>query len=235
MSLFRFKHFSIRQENSALKVGTDSMLLGSLVNTDSASYILDVGTGCGVLSLMLAQRFPNAFLSALEIDNDSCIDAQFNFTESTWSDRIELIHQDIFNFSSSLKYDLIISNPPFHFEEVKSENSRKNKAKRWTKSEFQQFYAKCTQLSHFQSDLYLIVPYLWQDEHLSMATSFGWQAHQKIIIHSSIEKQNSRVVFNFKRQIVNDCMLSEITIRNVDGTYTDDYIALTKEFHGVAL
>ena len=235
MSLFRFKHFSIRQENSALKVGTDSMLLGSLVNTDSASYILDVGTGCGVLSLMLAQRFPNAFLSALEIDNDSCIDAQFNFTESTWSDRIELIHQDIFNFSSSLKYDLIISNPPFHFEEVKSENSRKNKAKRWTKSEFQQFYAKCTQLSHFQSDLYLIVPYLWQDEHLSMATSFGWQAHQKIIIHSSIEKQNSRVVINFKRQIVNDCMLSEITIRNVDGTYTDDYIALTKEFHGVAL
>ncbi|MFM7300554.1 MAG: methyltransferase, partial [Crocinitomicaceae bacterium] len=94
MSVFRFKHFSIRQENSALKVGTDSMLLGSLVNADSPSNILDVGTGCGVLSLMMAQLYPNAFVSALEIDNDSCTDAQFNFTESAWSDRLVLINQD---------------------------------------------------------------------------------------------------------------------------------------------
>lgn len=235
MSVFRFKHFSIRQENSALKVGTDSMLLGSLVNADSPGYILDVGTGCGVLSLMMAQRFPNAFISALEIDNDSCIDAQLNFTESDWSDRLVLINKDFFEFSSSIKFDLIISNPPFHFEVVKSENSRKNKAKRWTKSEFQQFYGKCAELSHPQSDLYLIVPYLWHVEHLTLATSFGWQAHQKIIIHSSIEKQNSRVVINFKREIVNECMVSEITIRNIDGTYSDEYIVLTKEFHGVAL
>jgi len=211
------------------------MLLGSLVNADSPGYILDVGTGCGVLSLMMAQRFTNAFISALEIDNDSCIDAQFNFTKSVWSDRLELINQDFFEFCSLLKFDLIISNPPFHFEEVKSENSRKNKAKRWTKSEFQQFYSKCTELSHLRTDLFLIVPYLWQDEHLSMATLFGWQAHLKIIIHGKSDKQNSRVVINFKREIVNECMVSEITIRNVDGTYSDEYIVLTKEFHGVAL
>jgi tRNA1Val (adenine37-N6)-methyltransferase len=211
------------------------MLLGSLVNADSPGNILDVGTGCGVLSLMMAQRYPNAFVSALEIDNDSCVDALFNFTESDWSDRLVLINQNFFNFSSALKFDLIISNPPFHFEEIKSENERVNAAKRWTKLEFQQFYSSCAELSHPQSDLYLIVPYLWHEEHLSIATSFGWQAHQKIIIHSSIEKQNSRVLINFKREIVNECMVSEITIRNIDGTYSDEYIVLTKEFHGVAL
>lgn len=211
------------------------MLLGSLVNADSPGSILDVGTGCGVLSLMMAQRFPNAFISALEIDSDSCVDAQFNFTESDWSGRLVLINKDFFEFSSSIKFDLIISNPPFHFEVVKSENSRKNKAKRWTKSEFQQFYGKCAELSHPQSDLYLIVPYLWYEEHLSIATLCGWQAHQKIIIHSKSDKQNSRVVINFKRENINECMVSEITIRNVDGTYSDEYKALTKVFHGVAL
>ncbi len=211
------------------------MLLGSLVNADSPGYILDVGTGCGVLSLMMAQHFPNAFISALEIDNDSCVDAQFNFTESTWLDRLELIPKDFFEFSSSIKFDLIISNPPFHFEVVKSENSRKNKAKRWTKSEFQQFYGKCAELSHPQSDLYLIVPYLWYEEHLSIATLCGWQAHQKIIIHSKSDKQNSRVVINFKRENINECMVSEVTIRNFDGTYSDEYKALTKDFHSVAL
>jgi tRNA1Val (adenine37-N6)-methyltransferase len=233
LSVFRFKHFSIRQENSALKVGTDSMLLGSLVNADSPGYILDVGTGCGVLSLMMAQRYPNAFVSALEIDNDSCVDAQFNFAESDWSDRLVLINKDFFNFRSALKFDLIISNPPFHFEEVKSENERVNAAKRWTKLEFQQFYSSCAELSQPQSDLYLIVPYLWHEEHLSIATLFGWQAHQKIIIHSKSDKQNSRVVINFKRQIVSDCMVSEITIRKIDGTYSEEYKSLTKNFHGV--
>ena len=211
------------------------MLLGSLVNADSPGSILDVGTGCGVLSLMMAQRFPNAFISALEIDSDSCVDAQFNFTESDWSDRLVLINKDFFEFSSSIKFDLIISNPPFHFEVVKSENSRKNKAKRWTKSEFQQFYGKCAELSHPQSDLYLIVPYLWYEEHLSIATLCGWQAHQKIIIHSKSDKQNSRVVINFKRENINECMVSEVTIRNFDGTYSDEYKALTKDFHSVAL
>ncbi|MFM7636783.1 MAG: tRNA1(Val) (adenine(37)-N6)-methyltransferase [Crocinitomicaceae bacterium] len=233
LSVFRFKHFSIRQENSALKVGTDSMLLGSLVNADSPCNILDVGTGCGVLSLMMAQRYPNAFVSALEIDNDSCIDAKFNFTESAWSDRLVLINQNFFNFSSALKFDLIISNPPFHFEEVESENERVNTAKRWTKLEFQQFYSSCAELSYTQSDLYLIVPYLWHEEHLSFATLFGWQAHQKIIIHGKSDKQNSRVVINFKRQFENDCIVSEITIRNIDGSYSEEYKTLTRNFHGV--
>ena len=76
------------------------MLLGSLVNADSPGYILDVGTGCGVLSLMMAQRFTNAFISALEIDNDSCIDAQLNFTESDWSDRLVLINKDFLKYKS---------------------------------------------------------------------------------------------------------------------------------------
>ncbi|MBM3160409.1 MAG: methyltransferase [Bacteroidetes bacterium] len=231
--MFKFKCFSIHQENSALKVGTDSMLLGSLINADSPSHILDIGTGCGVLSLMMAQRFSSAKVYGLEIDADSCKDAQLNFENSAWSDRLELIHHDFFNFSSAVKFDLIISNPPYHFEEVRSENSRMNTAKRWSKFEFQQFYSTCAELSHPQSDLYLIVPYLWHEEHLSIANSVAWQAHQKIIIHGNSDKQNSRVVINFKRHGTDDCMVSEITIRNIDGAYSEEYKTLTKNFHGV--
>lgn len=90
MSVFQYKHFNIRQDHAAMKVGTDSDLLGTMAA--GGSRILDIGTGTGILSLMLAQRFPEAMVSAIEIDDNAILDASYNFAESPFSDRLTLHH-----------------------------------------------------------------------------------------------------------------------------------------------
>ena len=99
MSTFQFKHFSVSQANATMKVGTDAMLLGSSVDDERPSSILDIGTGTGVIALMLAQRFAEAKVIGLEIDDEACQEAKINFEQSPWKDRLETIHGDILDLS----------------------------------------------------------------------------------------------------------------------------------------
>ncbi|PJG84543.1 tRNA1(Val) (adenine(37)-N6)-methyltransferase [Conservatibacter flavescens] len=115
MSGFRFKQFYVEQEHTAMKVGTDGVLLGAWASHTNPSHILDLGTGTGLLTLMLAQRYPQAQLSAVELDEAAFKQAQFNVQQSLWSERIQLFHRDIVAFSQSnnQKFDLIVANPPY--------------------------------------------------------------------------------------------------------------------------
>ena len=235
MSVFHFKYFTIHQSNTPLKVGTDSMLLGAFAESHSPKKILDVGTGCGVLALMMAQRFPHAEITALELDDGACYDAQTNFQTSLWGNRMELIQQDFFTYETVNTFDLIVSNPPFHFEEVLNENIRVNVAKRWGKVKFTQFYNKCIELSNQNSKLTLIVPYLWHESHVDYAKRVGWNLYSKTLIHGNSVKVNLRTVLKFKRIVVDQVQLSELTIRNDDGSYTNEYKELTREYHGVSI
>ena len=114
MSVFNFKKFSIIQSKSAMKVGTDGVLLGSWVNCEKANNILDIGSGTGLLALMLAQRNTSCIINAIEIDKDASDEAQLNIINSDWSNRISVQNIDIQSYKSNIKYDLIISNPPFY-------------------------------------------------------------------------------------------------------------------------
>lgn len=110
--LFRYQQFTICQEHAAMKVGTDSDLLGTL--GEGGSRILDVGTGTGVLSLMMAQRYPEAQITAVEIDDNAILDARRNFAESRFSDRITLMHTSFQEFlKSPQRFDSVICNPPY--------------------------------------------------------------------------------------------------------------------------
>ena len=110
---FRFKQFNIVQENAAMKVGTDSVLLGSWAPSTNPKRILDIGTGTGILALMLAQRFSRAELIAVELDRDALVDAEFNVAHSNWSERISVLQGDFMDLSFSNHFDLILSNPPY--------------------------------------------------------------------------------------------------------------------------
>ena len=115
MSDFVFKHFTVRQQHSAMKIGTDSVLLGCLVEINHSTRILDIGTGTGLLALMLAQR-SNANIVAVEVDELAAMEATFNFKQSKWAHRITLHHKSIQQFSKEQhpKFDLIVSNPPYY-------------------------------------------------------------------------------------------------------------------------
>ena len=106
-SIFRFKHFVINQENASLKVGTDAMILGAFCLNQTAKMALDVGTGTGVLSLMVAQTHPELIIDALDIDYQNCTLAKHNVANSQFSERINVVCQDIFDFNPIKKYDLI--------------------------------------------------------------------------------------------------------------------------------
>ena len=113
MSVFKFKKFSIVQSKSAMKVGTDGVLLGSWVNCLNAKKILDIGAGTGLISLMLAQRNNECNITAVEIDKETSEEANININNSKWRDRISIINININNFITSDKFDFIVSNPPY--------------------------------------------------------------------------------------------------------------------------
>ena len=127
---FEFKQFRIEQQKTAMKVGTDGVILGAWVPVDEASAILDVGTGTGLIALMLAQRC-NARIDALEIDHRACEEAEFNFKQSPWKERLKIIHSDFNAFSIEMKqcYDLIVCNPPYFANSLRTYDPQLSRAR----------------------------------------------------------------------------------------------------------
>ena len=124
---FQFKQFSVKDENSPMKVNTDAVLLGAWVNPSKPKKILDIGTGCGVIALLLAQRFDGR-ISGIDLDEGAIMDAKINFAESPWPERLKAIHQDfnIFSASSDQRFDLIVSNPPYFENSLRSPKHDRN-------------------------------------------------------------------------------------------------------------
>lgn len=118
--MFQFKQFSISDENTAMKIGTDGILLGSWVNVDKATKILDIGAGTGVIAIMSAQKNQTAKITAIEIDDNAILDAHQNIQNCPWNNRILLIHTALQTYGNEIteQVDCIISNPPF-FEKVR--------------------------------------------------------------------------------------------------------------------
>ncbi|NOW95228.1 tRNA1(Val) (adenine(37)-N6)-methyltransferase [Mucilaginibacter sp. SG564] len=131
-SMFRFKQFSVDQTGCAMKINTDGVLLGALADADKPLSILDIGTGTGVIALMLAQRYTDAQIDAVEIDESAARTAESNFRSSPFADRLALFpvsFADFFSDHPSKKYDLIVSNPPFYINSLQSPGVKKNLAK----------------------------------------------------------------------------------------------------------
>jgi tRNA1Val (adenine37-N6)-methyltransferase len=127
--IFKFKQFHVDQSGCAMKVNTDGVLLGALAQANNPQRILDIGTGTGVIALMLAQRFINAHIDAVEIDEHAAKTAGKNFKESVFTGRLNIVHGDFATVTPSEKYDLIISNPPFFLDSLTSANEKMNLAK----------------------------------------------------------------------------------------------------------
>ncbi len=129
MSVFKFKHFSVKQSDSAMKVGTDAMLLGAFVETENKTQALDIGTGTGVLSLMLAQKNETLQITAIDIDELSAKEALINFQNSSWTNRLNVYHADFLSFKTENQYDLIVSNPPYFSTTNENKDERKAQAR----------------------------------------------------------------------------------------------------------
>lgn len=159
--VFRFKRFSVSDTRSAMKIGTDGVLLGAWCRAEGARRVLDVGTGAGVIALMVAQRQPMAQVDAVEIDLDSCQEAELNFASSPWSGRLRAIHADFNQFAAQCqeRYDLIVSNPPFFTNGALPPAARRMAARHCVSLNYSQLIGGASRLMAEGGRICLIAPH----------------------------------------------------------------------------
>jgi len=216
---------------SPLKAGTDSMLLGSFISSDSKLQGLDLGAGTGVLSLMLAQKNQKLQIDAVEIDTNVAKECVLNFQNSKWRKNLKCITADYLQFPFKKKYDLIFSNPPYHFENILSPDNGVNISKHSLLSDYIQFFKLVKQLLTENGDFWIILPFSSSDQLTKLASEHRLFLKEYICIHSKPSKKNIRVILNFSSQKQLDICRREFVIRNENNLYSDEYIALTKDFH----
>lgn len=155
---FQFKHFTVFHDRCAMKVGTDAVLLGTWVRVDGASRLLDIGAGCGVISLMVAQRC-DGHVFAVEVDSDAALQAVGNVSRSPWSERVVVINQDIRSFECEEKFDVIFSNPPYFVNSLKSPDKIRSSARHTDEGlGFEELFDSVCRLLTREGEFSLVIP-----------------------------------------------------------------------------
>lgn len=235
---FQFKQFLITQERSALKVGTDGVLLGAWCANDSGAIrdyqtlkILDVGTGTGLVALMLAQR-TEARVTAIEINEDACADALNNFRQSPWNDRLELHHMDFNEYCRIApgKYDLIVSNPPYFKQSLKSADYAASLARHDVTLSFEQLIDGAKKLLDVDGRLAVILPFETFDDFRETARLAGFYLARKTSVIPKVGRAPKRVLLEFSVTQVYP-ISDELVILMEDGSYSDQFAKLTNEFY----
>jgi tRNA1Val (adenine37-N6)-methyltransferase len=225
---FRFKQFDIYQKQTAMKVGTDGVLLGAWTKVDNAMNILDVGCGTGLLSLMLAQK-STAKIYSLEIEPKAIEEASYNISISPWSEQIELIEADFKYFQSDLKFDLIICNPPFF--KGKKEDTSRSKARQNTFLPYDILISKANSLLNQDGAFSLIAPYTDQEEILELAAAVQLYPSNIANIKGHEAAVYIRTLFRFEKIKHREGLIAEeITIEVERNQYTKAYTELLKPY-----
>ena len=229
MSIFKLKKFDLKQADNLQKMGSDTMLLGASI-LGSYSKVLDVGTGTGILALMMAQRNENAQVFAIEPHLPSFEEAKFNFNACQYSSRLTIESKKLQDYESDVKFDLIISNPPYFENSTLGNKFEKNSARHTFNLPIEEFYKNNANLLEENGKLYLIFPYDLLQTHLGFAKQNGLFP-ERIITVNKENKKPIRAIICYTFQDVLDVNESQIIITLINGKYSREYIALTKDFY----
>ncbi|MBC34957.1 MAG: tRNA (adenosine(37)-N6)-methyltransferase TrmM [Bacteroidetes bacterium] len=228
---FKFKQFSIEDDCSTMKVGTDAVLVGAWTNPSKHHKILDIGTGSGVIALMLAQK-SEAQITALEIDENAAIQASENFSSSTWSEQLNIINDSLQSFSqkSNEKFDLIISNPPFFEDSLLSPVENKKNAKHTVLLSFEELLSACDTLLTELGTANFIIPYSGYARFKNLASLNKLHLKTILKIRPTPTKDYNRCILSFSRTHT-DFIEEELCIRDSNSNYTSEYKELTKDYY----
>ena len=228
---FQFKQFKIEDDQSAMKVGTDAVLLGAWVSVQNATQILDIGTGSGLIALMLAQK-SKAKIDAIEIDQASAEQAKQNFEESDWSEQLSIENISLQNYckSATQKYDLIVSNPPFFDQSLKSTRQEKNISKHNDSLKFNELAYGLKKLLSPDGKAAIILPVVEAKHFLDEARMEGLYLNKKLQIIPVIGTEPNRWIVEISA-IRSELSEEILSIRDEQRAYTSEYKNLTKDFY----
>lgn len=232
--MFQFKQFSVEQDKCAMKIGTDSVLLGAWTPIYNNPFsVLDIGTGTGILSLMLAQRTSAEQIDALEIDENAYEQCVENFENSPWGDRLFCFHAGLDEFIEEPEdeYDLIISNPPFFSEDYFTGNEQRDQARFQDALPFEHLIEAVDLLLSENGIFAVIIPYKEEKKFLDLA--FEAELYPMKITHTkgTATSEIKRSLMAFSRNKTEDFPIDELIIEISRHNYTPEYIALTKDFY----
>jgi tRNA1Val (adenine37-N6)-methyltransferase len=227
---FKFKKFTVVQEHSAMKVGIDSVLLGVWARIQEAQTILDVGTGTGLLALMMAQR-SSAKITAVEIDESACREAFMNIDNSPWPTRIEVLHTTFQEFEQSTdqRFDCIVSNPPYFENSSKPEDLNRKNARHNDGLPFTGLIEGSMKLLNANGHLSVILPVKISEKFIGTAGYLGLFLNRTTWIKHNPEKPYHRRLLEFSRN--KTAPEESILVIESQREYTEDYKNLTREFY----
>jgi tRNA1Val (adenine37-N6)-methyltransferase len=231
-STFFFKKFKVEDGRSTMKVGTDAVLLGVVASVASARNILEIGTGCGVISLILAQR-SQARIDAIEIDQESVIQASANAVNSPWRERINIIHNSLQDYirQPNEKYDLVISNPPYFSRSLKSSDKKRNISRHDDSLSFAELIEGSSELMLPGASLWVILPAKEGGKFNEIAGKYGLFVHYQLKIAHKTGNDYQRVILQLKNILQERVVEQTLTIKEEDDSFTETYIELTRDFY----
>lgn len=229
MGVFKFKQFEVDQTGCAMKINTDGVLIAALANHSAPKKILDIGTGTGVIALMLAQRFPNALVDAVEIDAQAAETAGKNFKNSIFIDRLSVNHIAIEHYNTSQKFDLIVSNPPFFVNDLKSEELRKGIARHADEHFFDALIAKVVTILSEDGSFWFVLPVKQAELLVEEAKPFNLVLNKLIHLHSDERKPEFRRIVCLSKTNEKP-VVEHLYLYEREKVYTQSYKALLKDF-----
>lgn len=216
----------------AMKVCTDACIFGAFIQAENPLYVLDIGTGTGLLALMLAQRFTDGHIDAIDIDAEAYIQAKENIAHSSWANRIKIFHRSIQEFrkNSSRKYDLIVSNPPFFSDHLKSGNRQKNIALHNDTLSSEDLIVSVKHFLSAHGMFYILLPEWEAEQFDKLAQQEEFSLSRQLIIRDNKNKKVIRIVsgYQFTPSIP---YISELIIKENSGAYTAEFRDLLKDFY----
>lgn len=230
--MFHFKQFSVDQTGCAMKINTDGVLLGALAKAVGPKAILDIGTGTGVIALMLAQRFTDAVIDAVEIDEQAAQTASQNFANSSFAARLSVYplgFKEFFEKHSDKKYDLIVSNPPFYINSLRSPQKGKEVAKHADKDFFEGLVKKVSDHLNPDGIFCLILPIDTAELVKNIIPHYQLFICEQTNIYSYSYSEMHRQILYISAQKCN-CKESDFIIYDAPNTYSAGYRAALKDF-----
>lgn len=228
---FTFKRFAVEQDRCAMKVGTDGVLLGAWAQLPENAHILDIGTGTGLVALMLAQRYPNATITAVEIAPEAAQQAAENVENSPFSERIKVLCADARTLSDNEKFDCIVCNPPYFDETLKSPDSARATARHNDLLTPYDLLQISTKLLKINGSLQLILPTATAKRVVDLAKAHTFALERATHIFPTPQSSEKRTLLHFCRGNRSEFTENSLVIELERHSYSDEYRHLTHDFY----